>query len=135
MRRSLVLAMLSVALPLIPPLGGAHAADPTHQKPSIVLILTDDQRYDSLPLMPIVRRDLVRHGVTFKNGFVVNSLCCPSRASILTGGYSHTTGVYRNTPPHGGFESFRHHEKSTIATWLHADGYRTGLFGKYLNHY
>src|SRR5207302_8521306 len=52
-----------------------------------------------------------------------------------TGGYSHTTGVYRNTPPHGGFESFRHHEKSTIATLLHADGYRTGLFGKYLNHY
>src|SRR5206468_5871464 len=82
--------------------------------PSIVLILTDDQRWDSLGGMPIVRSLLVEHGVTFTNSFVSNSLCCPSRASILTGQYSHTTGIYSNRPPWGGFADFR--DSSTVAT-------------------
>jgi arylsulfatase A-like enzyme len=72
----------------------------------------------------------------FTNAFVVNSLCCPSRASILTGEYSHSTGVYTNVPwNHGGFLAFRPHEKSTVATWLDRAGYRTALVGKYLNFY
>jgi N-acetylglucosamine-6-sulfatase len=102
-----------------------------HDRPSIVLILTDDQRWDTLWAMPEVRRLLVHHGVTFSNAFVVNSLCCPSRSSILTGDYSHTTGVYRNSGTHGGFASFD--GQSTIATWLDAAGYDTALVGKYLN--
>jgi N-acetylglucosamine-6-sulfatase len=102
-------------------------------RPSIVLILTDDQRWDSLGGMPIVRSLLAEHGVTFTNSFVSNSLCCPSRASILTGQYSHTTGIYSNRPPQGGFADFR--DSSTVATWLHTAGYKTGLFGKYLNGY
>ena len=63
----------------------------------------------------------------------MNPLCCPSRSSILTGNYSHTTGVYRETPPFGAFQSFR--DGSTIATWLHGEGYTTGLFGKYIDAY
>jgi arylsulfatase A-like enzyme len=63
----------------------------------------------------------------------VNSLCCPSRASFLTGEYSHSTGIYTEAPPNGGYRKFR--DSSTLATWLHADGYHTGLFGKYLNGY
>ena len=55
------------------------------RKPNIVLVMTDDQRWDSLWAMPAVRRMLAGRGVTFSNGFVVNPLCCPSRASILTG--------------------------------------------------
>lgn len=104
------------------------------ERPNIVLILTDDQRSDTLRYMPIVRRLLVRHGVTFANGYVVNPVCCPSRTSILTGLYSHSTGVYTNRRPYGGFHGF-HGDDSTIATWLQAAGYRTGLFGKYLNQY
>jgi N-acetylglucosamine-6-sulfatase len=100
-------------------------------RPDIVLILTDDQRWDTLWAMPNVQSLLVDHGVTFANAFVVNSLCCPSRSSILTGDYSHTTGVYSNGGAHGGFGAF--HDGSTIATWLHAAGYDTGLVGKYLN--
>jgi N-acetylglucosamine-6-sulfatase len=102
-------------------------------RPDIVLILTDDQRWDTLWAMPEVRRLLVADGATFSNSFVVNALCCPSRSSILTGDYSHTTGVYSNGGPHGGFPAF--HDRSTIATWLHDAGYDTALIGKYLNEY
>ncbi|HEV3475580.1 MAG TPA: sulfatase, partial [Actinomycetota bacterium] len=100
-------------------------------RPTIVLIVTDDQRFDSLWAMPHVQRHLVSRGVTFANAFVVNPLCCPSRASLLTGGYSHSTGVYTNR----GFQAFRPHAPNTLATWLQGAGYRTGLFGKYLNGY
>jgi N-acetylglucosamine-6-sulfatase len=103
--------------------------------PNIVLILTDDQRADTLRYMPNVNRLLVHQGITFNHGYVVNPVCCPSRASILTGNYSHTTKVYTNHPgrPFGGFPAFD--DDSTIGTWLHDGGYRTGLFGKYLNGY
>ncbi len=105
--------------------------------PNIVLVLTDDQRWDTLWAMPTVRSELIEKGVTFTNGFVVNPICCSSRASILTGSYSHSTDVYRDRPPHGGFSTFtkRGEDRSTVATWLHAAGYRTALIGKYLNGY
>jgi len=102
-------------------------------RPNIVVIVTDDQRWDELDGMPIVHRLLVDKGVTFSNAFVVNPLCCPSRASILTGEYSHTSGVYREIPPYGGFEAL--HDGSTIATWLDAAGYDTALVGKYIDRY
>jgi N-acetylglucosamine-6-sulfatase len=105
--------------------------------PNIVLILTDDQTVDELGHMPTVASELIGKGVEFTNAFVSNPLCCPSRASILTGRYSHGTDVYRNQPPHGGFDTFTPEDGSTIATWLHqADPeYWTGLVGKYLNGY
>jgi len=103
------------------------------ERPNVVLIVTDDQRADSLWGMPKVRKLLGARGVTFTNAVVSNPLCCPSRAAILTGTYSHTNGVWRNAPPDGGFEDFD--DRSTIATWLDRDGYRTGLFGKYMNGY
>jgi len=104
--------------------------------PNVVLILTDDQRADQLDRMPAVQ-SLAAHGVAFTRAYVSNPLCCPSRASILTGRYSHATGVYRNagSRPFGGWPAFRPNERSTVATWLHAAGYRTALIGKYLNAY
>jgi arylsulfatase A-like enzyme len=75
----------------------------------------------------------VDRGVAFPNAFVVNPICCPSRASILTGDYSHTTMVYRQSPPFGRYEWFD--DASTLATWLDDAGYTTGLFGKYLDGY
>ena len=111
----------------------AIAPEAAGQRPSIVLIVTDDQRWDTLAAMPTVSSELTAKGVTFTNAFVVNPLCCPSRASLLTGLYSHSTGVYDNRGPHGGFHAFR--DASTIAVWLRRAGYRTGLFGKYLNGY
>ncbi|MFL5767111.1 MAG: sulfatase-like hydrolase/transferase [Actinomycetota bacterium] len=113
------------------------ARSATASRPNIVLILTDDQRFDELSRMPIVKRELIGKGVRFNDAFVVNPLCCPSRTTILTGKYSHGTDIYGNSPPHGGFETFHANgeENSTIATWLHAAGYHTALVGKYLNGY
>jgi len=113
--------------------GRAEAAAAPDRPPDIVLIVTDDQRFDSLWAMPVLSERLAARGVTFPDAFVVNPLCCPSRASILTGNYSHTTLVYRQVPPFGRFEWFD--DGSTLATWLHDAGYHTGLVGKYLNLY
>jgi arylsulfatase A-like enzyme len=108
---------------------------PPTSRPNIVLILTDDQTLAEMGHMQTVQSQLQAKGVTLENGFVVNPLCCPSRTTILTGKYSHSTGVYRNIPPHGGFQTFGSQDRSTIATWLHAAGYATALVGKYLNGY
>ncbi|MDQ4108858.1 MAG: sulfatase [Actinomycetota bacterium] len=111
----------------------AHAQ--TAGRPNIVLIVTDDQRYDTLHVMPEVQRLLVRRGMSLRRAIVTNPLCCPSRATILTGRYSHTTGVYTNGAPNGGWTVFQPSEPNTIATALQDVGYRTALIGKYLNGY
>jgi len=127
---SACLAVLSVSVSQAPPAAAQEGpADP----PSILLIVTDDQRWDTLWAMPGVQRSLVEPGVSFSESFTTSSLCCPSRVSMLTGAYPHTTGVYRQAPPHGGFKSFE--DSTTIATQLDDAGYRTGYFGKYVDSY
>jgi N-acetylglucosamine-6-sulfatase len=101
--------------------------------PNVVVILTDDHRWDQIDRMPILQSELVGKGTDFRNAFLTNALCCPSRATYLTGTYSHTNGVYTNGGKHGGFARFR--DSSTVATWLDAAGYRTGYVGKYFNLY
>jgi N-acetylglucosamine-6-sulfatase len=103
------------------------------QRPNIVVILTDDQRFDTLSRMPNVERLLAGRGVTFTNAFVTTSECCPSRASILSGQYAHDDGVVQNFGHTRGYKQFD--ESSTLATWLRGAGYETGLVGKYLNDY
>jgi N-acetylglucosamine-6-sulfatase len=133
----------------VPPVGRpALAARP----PNVVLILTDDQSIDTLQKMPNVLA-LARHGMTFRHAIVSNSLCCPSRATLLTGLYAGHTGVWTNgdgSRRWGGWPAFRsngvndngtlvngtgNNEARTLALYLQRAGYRTGLFGKYLNHY
>ena len=126
--------LLSIWLLVTPAGPGAEAGRRAASVlPNIIVIVTDDQRFDTLWAMPNVRESLVAHGMKFRKAFVVNPSCCPSRASILTGLYSHGTGVYRNRGDHGGFAAFD--PGSTVATWLHDAGYRTALIGKYLNGY
>jgi arylsulfatase A-like enzyme len=111
------------------------------QRPNIVMIITDDQRTDTMSAMPEVRSALADQGVTFTHAFVSNSLCCPSRSAILTGSYSHTNGIYTNVytaaSKLGGWPLFHKSgdERHTIAVALNHAGYRTALFGKYLNEY
>src|ERR671912_1649848 len=111
------------------------------EPPNVILILTDDLaledvNVDTLKHMPNLRA-FMEEGTTFDNAFVTNSLCCPSRATILRGQYTHNHQILSNDPPRGGFEKFRFlgHENSTMATWLKEQGYTTAFFGKYLNGY
>jgi hypothetical protein len=101
---------------------------------NFIVILTDDQRWDTLWAMPIVQEKLMARGVTFTNAFVTTPLCCPFRASFLSGGfYAHNTGVLTNALPNGGVSRF--HDEETIATILQGAGYKTALMGKYMNGY
>ena len=111
-------------------------ADPKPTRPNIVILMSDDQRWDMLTpsFTPNIYSRLVEgNPYAFTNAFVSNPLCCPSRASTLTGNYSHTTGVWNNSPPYGGFNSF--HDRNTIAVDFDQAGYRTAMIGKYLNGY
>jgi N-acetylglucosamine-6-sulfatase len=109
----------------------------TGAKPNVLFVLTDDMRFDDLQYMPTVRQLIGDQGATFDNEFDNVTLCCPARTSILRGQYSHNTGVLTNGGPNGGFETAYADkvESSTVATAMHDAGYRTGLFGKYLNGY
>ena len=108
-------------------------------EPNIILILTDDQdlMLQSMDYMPNVKSLLADQGATFTNFFVPLSLCCPSRTGLLRGQYPHNHKVWTNSPPDGGFEKAYadNLESATVATALQAAGYRTFLFGKYLNGY
>ncbi len=105
--------------------------------PNILFILTDDLDTASLEYMPQVKSLLMDGGSSFSNYFVNNSLCCPSRATILRGQYAHNTGVLTNNKADGSFVVLykRNLEESTIATWLKQKSYRTAFIGKYLNLY
>ena len=109
----------------------------TPERPNVILILTDDLDVYSISHMPNLQSLLIEQGTTFENAFVTNSLCCPSRVTILRGQYAHNHEILSNEPPHGGFEKFRAlgRQKSTAATWLQDEGYRTVFVGKYLNGY
>jgi N-acetylglucosamine-6-sulfatase len=106
--------------------------EPKQTRPNVLVIEADDMRWDDLRFMPNVRRLLQRRGLTFENSFAPYPLCCPSRASFLTGEYAHNHHVYSTQDPFG-FASF--HDRRTIATVLQKAGYRTALVGKYLNGY
>ena len=115
----------------------AHAQD---TKPNVVVLMTDDLDMSvwetalALGYLPRIKAEMVDKGTTFTNTFAALSTCCPSRTTFLTGQYPHNHGVYRNIGKHGGFEAFLN-DQSTVATWMKAAGYRTGLIGKYLNEY
>ncbi len=102
------------------------------EHPNVLVIEADDMRWDDVRWMPNVRRLIQARGLTFESSFSPYPLCCPSRASFLTGRYAHNHRVLSHAEPFG-FASFR--DKRTIATVLQKAGYRTGLVGKYLNGY
>jgi N-acetylglucosamine-6-sulfatase len=120
------------------------------ERPSFVLIQTDDQTLDSLyatftafagaaetRAMPNTLDLIAKRGMTFNDYYVPYPLCCPSRVSLLTGRYAHNTGVKGNVQPNGGYFgfSFRAAASHNLATWLQAAGYRTIHVGKFLNGY
>jgi N-acetylglucosamine-6-sulfatase len=128
----------SVAATKPPHVGGTPptAPKPFRGQPNIVFVLTDDLSTNLVRYMPHVLA-MKRHGLTFSNYFVSDSLCCPSRASIFSGDFPHNTHVYGNFGAQGGFQAFhrRGEERDTFAVALRRAGYRTAMMGKYLNGY
>jgi N-acetylglucosamine-6-sulfatase len=113
--------------------GSAQAAPTAVERPNIVVLETDDQTLAEMEVLPNVRRLIGDQGVTFDNNFDSFSLCCPSRATFLTGQYSHNNGVRGNAPPQGGYEALD--KSNTLAVWLQRGGYYTAHLGKFLNGY
>lgn len=100
------------------------------QRPNVVFVLTDDQRWDALSCMgnphlqtPHIDR-LAEEGVLFKNHFCTTSLCSPSRASILGGLYAHAHGVVNN------FTDYPR-DLPTFPRQLQSEGYATAYIGKW----
>ena len=127
-RMTLAVALLA-AISLPSPAAAASRAE----RPNVVVIMTDDQDFRSMPVMPKTRRLIGRQGVTFDRNFVNYPLCCPSRATFLTGQYAHNHGVLWNNWPWGGYRMLDGSE--TLPVWLGRAGYRTIHIGKYLNEY
>jgi N-acetylglucosamine-6-sulfatase len=128
--RSFLLAMgvlVALAMP-----AGALAA-PAADRPNVLLLMTDDQTAASMAQMPRTQQLLGAAGTTFENSFVTFSLCCPSRATALTGQYTHNHKVSGLAPPLGGYVKMDTSE--WLPLWLQDAGYRTIHLGKFLNGY
>lgn len=127
---------LCLAVFLLP--GRAALAEPPAQRPNFLFVYTDDQRWDAMSVVQREQGDagrfpwlktpnmdrLAAEGVRFRNAFVMNSLCAPSRSNFLTGRYSHLNGVANNHTP---FPV----DNVTYASLLRQAGYTTGYFGKF----
>lgn len=127
--------LISIGLLLVLAIGGLALAQASNASmmPNIILIVTDDQRWDTIDVMPTVQNRLSAEGFTFNNAFVTTPLCCPSRASILTGIYAYRHGVRSNN---GATNAQAFDDSRTLATRLQdSSDYRLGYFGKYMNGY
>jgi N-acetylglucosamine-6-sulfatase len=93
-------------------------------RPNFLIIISDDQRYDTMQFMPETQELIFDQGVAFSHAYITTPLCCPSRSSMLTGMYAHKHGVLENN---------LELKLDTVVNALHKNGYYTGLVGKYLN--
>jgi len=106
---------------------------PLHKRPNIVFVMTDDETLENMKVMRDTRRLLGDQGATFNQYVVSYSLCCPSRATMLTGEYAHNNRVLDNKWPNGGYYRFR--PQNSLPVWLQDAGYYTAHVGKFLNGY
>ena len=120
-------ALILIAAFFMPGLSTERTPPETEQRPNILLIVTDDQRPGTLRYMRFVRNFFERSGRFYRNAYVTTPLCCPSRASIMTGDYAHNHGVINNQS----VVALDHNE--TVQAVLQAGGYTTAMVGKFLN--
>jgi arylsulfatase A-like enzyme len=126
-----LLAALAMGAVLLPPVAlaprGVPSASAAPGQPNVLIVITDDQRVESMGPMRRTRFWFKGGGTEFVNAYVTTPLCCPSRASIFTGRYAHNHKVKTNADAH------ELDQKSTLQRYLEDDGYQTGIVGKYLN--
>ena len=113
--------------------------------PNFIVVMTDDLDARSLDdllqagLMPNLQTYFIDRGMDFTRAFVTTPLCCPSRASFLTGKYPHNTTIINNQVRFGAYgihwAAGKIDDTDTIATRLQDLGYTTALIGKYMNGY
>jgi len=127
------LAAVAIALGLSEPAGARPAEHATDGRPNILVVMTDDMAATDLALMPNVGRLLAEQGTTFANAVDSFPLCCPARATFITGQYAHNHGVIGNFYPYGWYGM--KDRGNTLPSWLQDAGYRTSLVGKWLNGY
>ncbi len=106
---------------------GDAPAQTTEEKPNVVLVMTDDQTVEQMRALKRVTGLIGRAGTTFTRNFATFPVCCPSRATYVTGQYSHNHHV-RTT-------FYELDSSNTLPVWLREAGYATAHIGKYLNHY
>jgi N-acetylglucosamine-6-sulfatase len=113
----------------------SEAAPPAEagERPNVVVVMTDDQTQASISAMPRTQELVGSKGATFTNSVVNWPLCCPARATFLTGQYAHNHQVLGNEAPLGGFDRLQTAE--TLPVWLQRAGYFTAHIGKFLNGY
>ena len=98
------------------------------ERPNLLVVMTDDQRAEgTMDVMPETVRRIGGQGVTFTNAHTTTPKCCPSRASFFTGLYTHNHGVRSNR------QSANLDQTITVQRRLQQEGYRTAIFGKFLN--
>jgi len=102
-------------------------------RPNILVVMTDDMAATDVEFMPNVRRLLAGQGTTFADAVDSFPLCCPARATFITGQYAHNHGVKGNFWPYGWYEMKR--RRNILPAWLDRAGYETALIGKWLNGY
>ena len=111
----------------------------TIRRPNIIYIMTDDQTVNQMscygnPILKTPNMDrIANEGIRFNNCFCTNSLCAPSRASVLTGCYSNINGIQGNSERAGEVEHLNP-DLPTFPELLHQAGYYTALIGKYHLH-
>ena len=106
-------------------------------KPNLLVIMTDDQPYYTIPYMKAVASHIRDSGVIFRPyAYVSTPICGPARATLLTGKWSHNTGLTATTHPYAYHQLHTSkYESETIATRLKKAGYVTFFGGKYQNGY
>jgi arylsulfatase A-like enzyme len=109
------------------------AAAPVPERPNIVVVMSDDQTVEEMRFMPEVERLIGTRGATFPDTTTNWPICCPSRATFMTGQYAHNHGVLGNSAPMGGFGNLD--SEHTLPVWLQRSGYATVHIGKFLNGY
>ncbi len=128
----------ALALFAIPSLGCAQTSPAlAKDRPNIVVVLLDDADTEITESMPRLRSMLVDQGARFTANIANTPLCGPARAVILSGEYAHNNKVYYNNGPEGGYAPWARgdYDRKNLGPRLQALGYRTGLFGKYMNDF